>query len=190
MVTTMVKLVYSAITSLDGYTADQNGDFTWGAPDPEVFAFINDLERGVGTQLYGRRMYETMVYWETFEPNEDESACERDFAAIWKAADKIVYSTTMKTVTSSRTRIERRFDPDAIRLMKRTAPHDLSVAGANLANQAMNAGLVDEVHLFLTPVTVGGGAPALLHPFYSNPEVLAADRFACGVVHLHYRETS
>jgi dihydrofolate reductase len=190
MVTTMAKLVYSAITSLDGYTADENGNFDWGAPDVEVFTFINDLERDVGTALYGRRMYETMVYWETFDAADDESACERDFAEIWKAADKVVYSTTLESVSSARTRIERTFDPDAVRVMKRTLPRDITVAGANLAKQAMAAGLIDEVHLFLVPVTVGGGTPALPHPFLADPELLTTDRFVSGVIHLHYRTKS
>jgi dihydrofolate reductase len=190
MVTTVAKLVYSAITSLDGYSADENGNFDWGRPNDELFAFINDLERDVGTYLYGRRMYETMVYWETFEADENEPACVRDFAEIWKSADKIVYSTTLETVASTRTSVERVFDPDAVRQMKQTASRDLTIAGANLANQAMVADLIDEVHLFLTPVTVRGGTPALSYPFLSEPELLAADRFSDGVVHLHYRTDS
>jgi dihydrofolate reductase len=186
MVTTMAKLVYSVITSLDGYVADENGNFDWGAPSLELFAFINDLERDVGTYLYGRRMYETMVYWETVEPTENDSACERDFTEIWRAADKVVYSSTLEEVSSTRTRIERVFDPASVRHMKQSASHDITIAGANLANQAMAAGLIDEVHVFLTPVTVGGGTPAHPYPFMSEPELLAADRFSDGVVHLHY----
>jgi dihydrofolate reductase len=190
MVTNVAKLVYSVIASLDGYLTDENGNFDWGAPTPELFAFINDLERDVGTYLYGRRMYETMVYWETVEPSENDLACERDFTEIWRAADKVVYSTTLEAVSSNRTRLERAFDPDSVRDMKENAPHDVSIAGANLATQAMAAGLIDEVHLFLTPVTVGGGTPAFPHPFLSEPELVAADRFPDGVVHLHYRSKS
>jgi dihydrofolate reductase len=187
MVTTVAKLVYSAITSLDGYSADENGNFDWGRPNEELFAFINDLERDVGTYLYGRRMYETMVYWETFEAEMNEPACVHDFVEIWKSADKVVYSTTLETVASARTTIERVFDADIVRQMKQTAAHDITIAGANLANQAMVADLIDEVHLFLMPVTVRGGTPALPHPFLPEPELLAVDRFSDGVVHLHYR---
>ena len=183
----MAKLVYSAITSLDGYTADDNGDFEWGAPDSEVLTFINDLERGFGTYLYGRRMYETMVYWETFDATGDQPPDVRDFAELWRAAAKVVYSRTLEAATSARTRIERAFDPGAVLQMKETAGHDMSVGGSDLASQAMGAGLVDEIHLFLTPVTVGGGTPALPDHFRSNLELLDVDRFAGGVVHLRYR---
>jgi dihydrofolate reductase len=183
----MATLVYSAITSLDGYTADNEGNFDWAAPNPEVFTFINDLERGIGTHLYGRRMYETMVYWETFDAADDQPAYVRDFAGIWRAANKVVYSRTLESVSSARTRIERTFDPGAVRQMKETAPHDLSVGGPDLASQAIAAGLVDELHLFLTPVTVGGGTPALPDHVRSHLELLSVDRFAGGVVHLQYR---
>ncbi len=183
----MAKLVYSAIMSLDGYTADADGNFEWGAPDPEVLAWINDLERGLGTSLYGRRMYETMVFWETFEAAGDEPPEVRDFGEIWRAADKVVYSRTLGEVSSARTRIERSFDPGAVRRMKETAGHDLSVGGPDLAGQAMAAGLIDEVQLFVTPVTVGGGTPALAVRFRSDVELLGVDRFASGVVHLRYR---
>jgi dihydrofolate reductase len=186
----MAKLVYSAITSLDGCTADDNGNFDWAAPDPEVHRFINDRERGFGTYLYGRRMYETMVYWETFDAAEDQPPYVEDFAAQWRAAAKIVYSRSLGGVSSDRTRIERTFEPGSVRRMKETAGHDISVGGANLASQAMASGLVDEIHLFLTPVIVGGGAPALPEDFQSNLELLAVDRFAGGVVHLHYRVIS
>ncbi|HVC66937.1 MAG TPA: dihydrofolate reductase family protein [Acidimicrobiales bacterium] len=185
--TTVAKLVYSAITSLDGYTADDDGQFDWAAPDPEVHAFINDLERCVGTYLYGRRMYETMLYWETFEAHDDQPSCVRDFAALWRAADKVVYSTTRGAVSSARTRIERDFEPAAVQRMKQAAGRDLSVGGPGLASHAMAAGLVDELHLFLTPVTVGGGTPALPDDLRSHLDLLQVDRFASGVVHLHYR---
>jgi len=185
--TTVAKLVYSAITSLDGFTADGDGRFDWAAPDPEVHAFINDLERTVGTYLYGRRMYETMLYWETFEAHDDQPPCVRDFAALWRAADKVVYSTTRGAVSSARTRIERAFDPVAVQRMKEAAGRDLSIGGPGLAGHAMAAGLVDELHLFLTPVTVGGGTPALPDGLRSHVELLQVDRFRSGVVHLHYR---
>jgi len=183
----MAKLVYSAIMSLDGYTADGDGNFDWAEPDPEVHTFINDLERGVGTYLYGRRMYETMVYWETFEAADDRPPFARDFAGIWRAATKVVYSRTLGTASSARTRIERTFDPGAVLRMKAAAGHDLSVGGPDLAGQAMAAGLVDELHLFVTPVTVGGGTPALPDHLRSNLELLRVDRFVGGVVHLQYR---
>jgi dihydrofolate reductase len=183
----MAKLVYAAITSLDGFSADENGAFEGLAPSREVFEFINELERDVGTYLYGRRMYETMVYWETFEADDEEPAIAREFGDIWKRAEKIVYSTTLESPLSTKTRIARVFDPEEIRRMKRAAHSDLTVAGANLAGHAMRAGLVDEIHLFLTPVMFGGGTSAIPYPFFSSSELLAADRFADGVVHLHYR---
>ncbi len=183
----MAKLVYSTIMSLDGYTADDNGNFDWAEPDPEVFTFINDLERGFGTYLYGRRMYETMVYWETFDAAEDEPPCVRDFAEIWRDAAKVVYSRTLGEVSSTRTRIERSFEPEAVLQMLETSGLDISVGGPNLASKAMAAGLINEMHLFMTPVMVGGGTPALSHHFHSNLELLDMDRFASGVVHLHYR---
>jgi dihydrofolate reductase len=183
----VAKLVYSAITSLDGYTADEDGNFDWGAPDPEVFAFINDLERRFGTYLYGRRMYETMVYWETFDAGEDQPPYLRDFSGLWRAAGKVVYSRTLEAVSSARTRIERAFDAEAVLRMKETAAQDLSVGGPDLAGQAMEAGLVDELHLFLTPLTVGGGKSTLPARFRSSLELLRVDRFEGGVVHLQYR---
>jgi dihydrofolate reductase len=183
----VAKLVYSAIMSLDGYTADESGNFDWAAPEPEVFACINDLERDYGTHLYGRRMYETMVYWETFDASDDQPPLLRDFAVIWRAASKVVYSTTLETASSSRTRIERAFDPGAVLEMKGASGHDMSISGAALAGQAMAAGLVDEMHLFLIPVTVGGGTAALPRRFDAQPELLGVQRFTGGVIHLHYR---
>ena len=156
----MAKLIYSAIASLDGYVADHNGNFDWAAPDEEVHAFVNDLERSIGSYLYGRRMYETMLAWETM-PLDDQPALMRDFAEIWRAADKIVYSKTLSSVSSARTRLERDFDPDAVGRLKAAAGSDLTVGGPELAAQAIRAGLVDEYHLFLTPVVVGGGNRAL-----------------------------
>jgi dihydrofolate reductase len=182
----MAKLIYSAMTSLDGYVADRDRNFDWAAPDEEVHAFVNDLERAVGTYLYGRRMYDVMVAWETM-PLADQPAVIRDFAEIWRAADKIVYSTTLETASSARTRIELAFDPDTIRRMKQTAAHDISVGGPSLAAEAIRAGLVDEYHLLLTPILVGGGTPSLPHDVRLELELLDERRFDNGVVHLHYR---
>jgi dihydrofolate reductase len=182
----MAKLIYSAITSLDGYVADEDGKFDWSAPDEELHIFVNDLERPVGTYLYGRRMYETMVYWETAHTLADQPPFIQDFAEIWQAADKIVYSKTLESVSSARTRIERDFDPEAVRQMKATAKRDLSVGGPDLAAQAIKAGLVDEYHLFLTPIVVGGGKQSLPDSVRLNLELLDERRFGNGVVHLHY----
>ncbi len=183
----MAKLIYAAITSLDGYIEDAEGNFDWAAPDEEVHAFVNDLERPIGTYLYGRRMYDTMHVWEHPDTFAGDSAVGLDFAAIWQAADKIVYSTTLDAVSSARTRIERTFDADAVRAMKTSAPSDISVGGADLAAQAFAAGLVDELHLFLNPIVVGGGKPALPGGVRAQLELLDEHRFAQGVVHLHYR---
>jgi dihydrofolate reductase len=183
----MAKLIYTAITSLDGYVADADGNFDWAEPDEEVFTFVNDLERPIGTYLYGRRMYEVMVYWETLPTSADQPPVERDFAELWQAADKIVYSTTLEEVSSARTRIERDFDPEAVRQWKATAARDITVAGPDLAAQAIKAGLVDECHLIVSPIVVGGGKPALPNNVRLNLELLDERRFGSGVVHLHYR---
>jgi len=183
----MATLIYSAMTSLDGYVADEDGNFDWAAPDEEVHAFVNDLERPVGTYLYGRRMYEVMRVWETADTFANQRPVMRDFAQIWRAADKIVYSKTLDTVSSARTRIEREFDPDAVRQLKARAGRDLTVGGPDLAAQAIRAGLVDEWQLFFTPIVVGGGNPALPDDVRVNLELLDARRFAGGVVHLRYR---
>ena len=180
----MANLIYSAITSLDGYVADEAGNFDWAAPDEEVHRFVNDLERPVGTYLYGRRMYEVMRAWETMDADQPVA---QDFAEIWRAADKIVYSRTLETVSSARTRIERGFDAEAVRQLKATVGRDLSVGGPDLAAQAIKAGLVDEYHLFLTPVVVGGGKRALPDGVRLTLELLDERRFGSGVVHLHYR---
>ena len=157
----MAKLVFSAITSLDGYVADAAGNFDWAEPDDEVHAFVNDLERPVGTYLYGRRMYEVMQVWETM-PTDDAPPVVKDFACLWRAADKIVYSATLDTVSTSSTQLERAFDPDAIRDLKAQSTRDISVGGPGLAAQAITAGLVDELHFLVNPVIVGGGTPSLL----------------------------
>ena len=183
----MAKLIYSAITSLDGYIEDEHGKFDWARPDYEVHTFINDLERGVGTYLYGRRMYETMAVWETDESLVDESETTRDFAQIWQAADKIVYSHTLEAASTARTRLERDFDPGAVRSMKASAESEISVGGPNLAGQALKAGLVDECHLFVAPVIVGAGKQALPDDVRLDLDLLAERRFASGMVHLRYR---
>jgi dihydrofolate reductase len=183
----VAKLIYSSIASLDGYVADQDGNFDWAAPDEEVHAFVNDLERPIGTYLYGRRMYDVMVNWENAHTFADQRRVMRDFAEIWHAADKIVYSTTLETVSSAKTRIEREFDPEAIRQMKARANRDITVGGPKLAAQAIGAGLVDEFRLFVVPVLVGGGTPSLHTNVRMNLELLDERRFRSGVVHLHYR---
>ena len=182
----MAKLIYSALASPDGYVADENGHFDWAAPDEEVHRFVNDLERPVGTHLYGRRMYEVMVFWETFG-GPDQPPFARDYAEIWRAADKIVYSKTLERVTSARTRIERDFDRDAVRQLKETAERDLTVGGPGLAGQVLAAGLVDELHLFLAPVVVGGGLRVLPDGARLDFELLDERRFGSGFVYLRYR---
>jgi dihydrofolate reductase len=183
----MAKLIYSAITSLDGYVADEEGDFDWAAPDEEVHSFVNDLERPVGTYLYGRRMYEVMAYWETADTTADQSPAFRDFAEIWQAADKLVYSKTLEGVSSARTRIEHDFDPEAVRHLKATADRDLTIGGPELAAQALEAALVDELQLFLTPIVVGGGKQALPDDVRVELELLDERRFGNGTVFLRYR---
>ncbi len=179
----MAKLIYSAIMSLDGYIADENGNFDWAEPDEEVHAFVNDLERPIGTYLYGRRMYNVMVAWETIT---DEEHLIKDYADIWRAADKVVYSRSMEKVSSARTRLERDFDPDAAREMKAAAERDISVGGPELAAQAIRAGLVDEIHLYVAPIVVGGGTRALPDDVRVKLELLAERRFGNGVVYLRY----
>jgi len=183
----MAKLIYSAIASLDGYVADEDGNFDWAEPDEEVHSFVNDLERPVGTYLYGRRMYQVMVYWETAHTLADQPPFIQDFAEIWQAADKIVYSRTLKEVSSARTRIERDFDPEAVRQLKGSAGRDITVGGPELAAQAIKAGLVDEYHLLVTPIVVGGGKQSLPDDVRLKLELLDERRFGNGFVHLHYR---
>jgi dihydrofolate reductase len=182
----VAKLIYSAITSLDGYVADEDGNFDWAEPDEETHTFVNELERRVGTYLYGRRMYEVMGAWETMDLSEQPPFIW-DYAEIWRAADKIVYSRTLETVSSARTRLERDFDPESIRRMKGLEGPDISVGGPDLAAQAIEAGLVDECHLFLTPIVVGGGKRSLPKGIRLKLELLDERRFGNGVVHLHYR---
>jgi dihydrofolate reductase len=182
----MAKLIYLTISSLDGYVADENGTFDWAEPDGEVHAFVNDLERSAGTHLYGRRLYEVLVAWETMDEHPDQPEFILDFAEIWQAADKIVYSRTLETVSSAKTRIEREFDPEAVRELKATSERDLLIGGPELAAEAIRAGLVDEYHLFLAPVLVGGGKRALSNGVRVDLELLDEWRFATGFVYLRY----
>lgn len=183
----MARLIYSAISSLDGYTEDVDGNFDWAAPDEEVHSFINDLERSAGTHLYGRRMYESLMVWET-DPNLAAAQPPLgDFAQIWQAADKIVYSKTLESVPTRKTQIERNFDPDAIRRLKGTVEHDILIGGPGLAAQAFQAGLIDEYHLFITPIIVGGGKQALPDSIRLELQLLDERRFGSGVVFLRYR---
>ncbi len=184
----MAKLIYTAIMSLDGYIADENGNFTWAEPDAEVHAFINDLERRVGTYLYGRRMYETMAVWQTMDTGDDPRSVYREYADIWRSADKIVYSRTLDLdqISTPRTRLERAFDPDAVLFMKSSAARDLAVGGADLAAQMIRAGLVDVYQLFLMPVLIGSGNQALPDGFRQTLELVDERRFGGGVMYLHY----
>ncbi|HET6714738.1 MAG TPA: dihydrofolate reductase family protein [Actinomycetota bacterium] len=184
----MAALTYLTIMSLDGYVADEHGNFDWGVPDEEVHGFINDLERSVGTYLYGRRMYEVMTAWETMDLAGQPPSI-REFAAIWRAAGKVVYSTTLDDISTAHTHIERAFDPDGVRRMKASAERDLSVGGPELAAQALTAGLVDECHLFLAPVVVGGGTRSLPDGVHLGLELLDERRFGNDMVYLRYRVT-
>ena len=182
----MAKLLYATISSLDGYVADENGKFDWAEPDEEVHTFVNDLERSAGTHLYGRRLYEVLLAWETMDERPDQPQVILDFAEIWQAADKIVYSRTLEAVSSARTRIEREFDPEAVRKLRATSEHDLLIGGPELAAHAVRAGLVDEYHLFLAPVVVGGGKRALPDGVRVDLELLDERRFASGFIYLRY----
>lgn len=179
----MVNLAYSAICSLDGFVADDEGNFDWAMPDAEVHGFANNLERNVGTHLYGRRMYEVMSAWETMD---DPDPIAEDFGRIWRGADKVVYSTTLAEPSTQRTRIERDFDGEAVRAMKAMATQDISIGGPTLAAHATAAGLVDEIHLFLCPVMVGSGLRALPADVRVNFELLEQKAFRSGVVYLRY----
>ena len=182
----MARLIYSAITSLDGYVADRDGTFEWAAPDEEVRAFVNDVERPIGTYLYGRRMYDVMHVWETMDTGPEQAAVMRDYAQIWRAADKVVYSATLDAVSTPRTRLERSFDPAAVRALKDAADADLSVGGATLGASALRAGLVDECRVYLAPVVVGGGTPWLPDGLRLRLRLLDEQRFAGDVIHLRY----
>jgi dihydrofolate reductase len=182
----MAKLTYTAISSLDGFVADADGKFDWAEPDAEVHAFVNDLERPAGTHLYGRRLYEVLVAWETIDKDRDQPPVILDFAKIWQEADKIVYSRTLESASSARTRIEREFDPDTVRELKATSERDLLIGCPELAGDAIRAGLVDEYHLFLAPVLVGGGKRALPEGVRVDLELLDERRFASGFIYLRY----
>ncbi|MGN7199386.1 dihydrofolate reductase family protein [Arthrobacter sp. SAFR-044] len=182
----MAQLIYSAIMSLDGYTADTDGNFNWSAPDEEIHAFVNDLERDVGTYLLGRRMYEVMSVWETMD-TRDEPPVIQDYARIWQGADKVVYSTTLDTPSTPKTRLERQFLPEAVRDLKEDSDRDISIGGPTLAAHALKAGLVDECQLFINPVAVGGGLRFLPDGLKARLELLEERRFGNGVVYLRYR---
>lgn len=184
----MAKLIYAAIVSLDGFIEDDSGGFEWALPDPETHAFVNELERPLGTYLYGRRMYEMTTGWQTVgQPGEpDVSPEELEFAEVWRSADKVVYSRTLPEVVTPRTRLEREFDPEAVRQMKDDAQQDISVSGPGLAQHAFVAGLVDEIHLFVFPVIVGGGRPGLPQGVRVDLELLEERQLGSGVVHMRY----
>ena len=183
----MAKLIYVSNVSLDGYIEDEQGSFEWTAPDDELFTFITDLVRPVGTYLYGRRLYDTMAPWETDPALAAQSELMADFANVWQGADKVVYSTTLDGVSTAKTRLEHTFDPAAVREVKASASRDLTVGGAHLAAQALRAGLVDECHLFIRPVLLGRGKPALPSDLRANLELLDDRRVGNGVVYLRYR---
>ena len=184
----MSKLTYTAITSLDGYIEDPSGSFDWAMPDPEVHAFANDLEAGIRTHLYGRRMYDTMAVWQDVGDGPEVSPVEAEYARVWRDLDKVVYSRTLQEVRTPRTRLEHEFDPESVRRLKESAEGDLSVSGPTLAAHAFRAGLVDEVHLLVFPVIVGGGKPGLPSDVRLDLELMDERRFGNGVVHLHHRE--
>ena len=179
----MGRLIYSMIMSLDGFISDERGNFDWAEPDEEVHRFANELERSIGMHLYGRKMYETMVYWET---QGDDSDVGREYAQIWRAADKVVYSRRLDRASSKKTRVEREFDPADVRKLKLASARDLAVAGPELAAQALHARLVDELDLFVVPVIVGGGNRALPHNLWAKPRLTEERRFGNGTVFLRY----
>ncbi len=183
----MAKLIYSVICSLDGYVADADGNFSWARPDDELHSFINELERPIGTYLYGRRMYETMVFWETAEVSPDQCDPASEYADIWRTADKIVFSRSLDDVSSAKTRLEREFDPEAIQRLVAEAERDIGIGGPELAGEAIRAGLVDEYHLFINPIVVGGGTAALPRDARVELELVDQRRFGSGVIGLHYR---
>jgi dihydrofolate reductase len=185
----MAKLIYSAFTSLDGYVADETGNFDWAELDEEVHAYINNRERRIGTYLFGRKVYETMAVWETPEVIP-LTAAGLEYAPIWQAAEKIVYSTTLQTVSTAKTRLERKFEADAVRELKAIATRDLGIGGPALAAQAIRAGLVDEYNLLIAPVIAGGGNPYLPGKVRVQLELVEERRFANGLIHVQYRAKS
>ena len=182
----MAKLIYVANVSLDGYIEDEHSNIDWGISDDETFAFWTDFQRTIGTYLYGRRMYESMVYWETASTNDDQPKITREFAQIWRAAEKIVYSRSLQAVSSDRTKIEREFDLNTIRRLKESSIADMTISGPELAGQAMSAGLIDECQLLLNPIVLGRGKRALPDNLHMRFELLGERRFRSGVIHLHY----
>ena len=182
----MAKLIYFTPTSLDGYIADEAGDYDWAAPDEEAFAFINDVMRPIGTYLYGRKMYQTMAVWDTPEVIPDRTPAMLDFARMWQGADKIVYSKSLETVSTPKTRLKREFDPQLVRDLKAQLPHDLSVGGPALAAHAIRAGLVDEYHLLVVPTMLGGGKRILPSNVCVRLDLLDERRLTNGVVYLRY----
>ncbi|HXR22563.1 MAG TPA: dihydrofolate reductase family protein [Acidimicrobiales bacterium] len=182
----MAQLIYSTIASVDGYVEDQTGNFDWAAPDDEVFSFVAELERPIGTYLYGRRMYETMLYWETAHLAPDQPVVAHEFTEVWQGAEKVVYSRALESVSSAKTRVERNFDANAVRHLKATSEQDMTVGGPNLAAQALRAGLVDELQLFVVPVVVGGGKHWLPDGVSIALDLIDVRRFASGVVYLRY----
>jgi len=182
----MGRLIYTTIASVDGYIADEAGRFDWATPDAEVHAFVNDLERDIGTYLCGRRLYEVMLYWETAPTDDPDSNVEHDYARIWQAADKVVYSTTLEAASSRRTRIERVFDPQAVAAKVAGAERDMSIGGSHLAAHALRAGIVDEIHLLRVPFVVGGGTAALPHGIHVRLELLDSRRFTAGTTYAAY----
>ncbi len=183
----MSKLVYSMFCSLDGYSADVEGNFDWAAPDPKLHQAANNLEKGIGTSLYGRCMYETMVFWETGAERVELPPVEAEYAKLWKASEKVVFSTTLKEVSSAKTRLVPVFSTELVRQLKRESPRDLSIGGPRLAAHALRAGLVDEIHLFVFPVVVGGGTKVLPDGVALGLDLLKEQTYPKGVVHLHYR---
>ncbi|QMV44770.1 dihydrofolate reductase family protein [Cohnella cholangitidis] len=183
----MAKLIYPVNVSLDGYIEDERGNIEWSISDDETYAFWTDFQRTIGTYLYGRRMYVSMAYWETANASGDLPEEKREFEQIWRAAEKIVYSRTLQTVSSAKTRIERGFDPDAIRRLKESSGADITIGGSEFAGRAMSAGLIDECHLLLNPIVLGGGKRAFPDNLSMRLELLGERRFRSGVVHLHYR---
>nr|AUN37594.1 dihydrofolate reductase [uncultured bacterium] len=183
----MSKLIYFNLMSLDGFLAGENDSLDWSAPDDEVLAFINDRTRPIGTYLYGRKIYDTMKVWQTPEVIPDLSPASLEFARIWQAADKIVYSRSLETVSTPKTRLEREFDPQAVRDLKAQLPHDISVDGTNLSAQMIRAGLVDEIELLVIPYLLSGGVSVLPDGVRLKLELLDERRFGNGWVYLHYR---
>jgi dihydrofolate reductase len=181
------ELIYTALQSLDGYIADEQGGFEWAAPNEEVHAFVNELTRPIGTHLYGRRMYEVLSAWERPEELPGMTEAMRDFADIWKAADKVVYSRTLGAVSTERTRLEREFDPEAVRALKESSERDLAIGGPGLAASAFRAGLVDELQLFIAPAIVGGGTSSLPSGVRLDLELVEERRFDGGMAYLRYR---